>query len=127
MSVAVKRNCRFHLKFSNWWFKNRGGRILKPLSFQGYFRLNAVAAARTAAKQKMGEQFTNPIANHLLSLSHEKLRDIYKQDEKKNMDSGLAVSDVTMIMDSEFASTTNQEKAAPLLVTINNEKIILPQ
>lgn len=26
MSVAVKRNCRFHLKFTNWWFKNGGRR-----------------------------------------------------------------------------------------------------
>ncbi len=96
-------------------------------SFQGHFRLNAVAAARTAAKQKLGEQLIDLMTSHLLSLSREKLLEIYKKDEKKNMAEGTAESDVTMIMDSELVRTADQEKAAPLLVTINNQEITLPQ
>ena len=100
---------------------------LQPFSFQGIFKLKAVAAARSRKEQKMGEQFADMMASHLLSLSQEKLRDIFQEDEKRNADGSLAESDVTMIMDSEFARTADQEKAAPVLITINNEELQLPE
>ncbi len=100
---------------------------LQPFSFQGIFKLKAVAAARSRKEQKMGEQFADMMASHLLSLSQEKLRDIFKENEKKSADGSLAESDVTMIMDSEFARTADQEKAAPVLITINNEELALPE
>jgi len=34
LSVALKRDCRFHLKIINWWFKD-GGRRTSPRKDQG--------------------------------------------------------------------------------------------
>ncbi len=98
-----------------------------PLPFQGVFKLRAVETARKIQEQKMGEQFSDMMATHLLSLSKKELADILKEDKKDSGNTGLAESDISMIMDSEFASTANQETEAPLLVTINNEELQLPQ
>lgn len=97
-----------------------------PFPFQGVFQLRAVETARKLKEQKMGEQFVDMMASYLLTLSQEKLGNILEQDKKDSADTGLAESDVSMIMDSEFARTADQEKNVPLLVTINNEEMQLP-
>lgn len=99
---------------------------LSPLPFQGRLKLQAVETARKVEKEKMGEQFVDLMAAHLLSLSQEKLENILKDDERNSGSSGLAESDISMILDSEFAQTADQEKTAPLLVTINNEEMEFP-
>ena len=102
----------------------------KPIplhSFQGVLKLRAVDTARTIREQKMGEQFTDLMAAHLLSLSKEELSDIFKEDKQDSASKGLAESDISMIMDSEFAQTADREKKAPLLVTINNEEVHMPE
>lgn len=98
-----------------------------PFSFQGILKLRAVETARKLREQKMGEQFVDMMAAHLLSLTSKELGDILKQDKLDSGNSGLAESDISMIMDSEFAQTADQEKEAPLLVTINNEEIQMPE
>jgi len=85
-----------------------------------------VETARKVRKEKMGEHFVDLMATYLLSLSPEKLENILKDEERDSANTGLAESDISMIMDSEFAQTAAQEKAAPLLVTINNEALELP-
>ncbi len=100
---------------------------LVPFSFQGVFKLRAVETARKIREQKMGEQFVDMMVAHLLSLSDKELGELLKQDKQDSADKGLAESDVSMIMDSEFAQTADQEKEAPLLVTINNEELQLPE
>ncbi|MCF8055705.1 MAG: VWA domain-containing protein [Desulfocapsa sp.] len=99
---------------------------LSPLPFQGVFKLRAVETARKIQEQKMGEQFADMMAAHLLSLSKKELADVLKQDQRDSGNTGLAESDISMIMDSEFASTANREPEAPLLITINNEELQLP-
>ncbi len=97
-----------------------------PLPFQGRLKLRSVETARKVQKEKMGEQFVDLMAAHFLTLSQEKLKNILKDEERDSGGSGLAESDVSMIMDSEFAQTADQDKAAPLLVTINNEELEFP-
>jgi nitric oxide reductase NorD protein len=99
---------------------------ITPLPFQGVFKLRAVDTARKIQEQKMGEQFGDMMATHLLSLSKKELADILKDDKKDSGNTGLAESDISMVMDSEFASTADRETDAPLLVTINNEELQLP-
>jgi nitric oxide reductase NorD protein len=101
--------------------------VIIPFPFQGVLKLRAIETARKIREQKMGEQFVDMMAAHLLSLSGKELGDILKQDQQKNANSGLAESDGSMIMDSEFAQTADQEKEAPLLVTINNEALQMPE
>ncbi|MEA3468580.1 MAG: VWA domain-containing protein [Thermodesulfobacteriota bacterium] len=96
------------------------------LPFQGTLRLRSVETARKLKEQKMGEQFVDLMAAYLLTLSKKELGNILKQDTNDSANAGLAESDISMIMDSEFARTADQEKEAPLLVTINNEEIELP-
>ncbi|MBU0944044.1 MAG: VWA domain-containing protein [Proteobacteria bacterium] len=100
--------------------------LLHSLPFQGRLKLKAVETARKVQKEKMGEQIIDQMATYLQSLSQEKLDTILKDEERDSGKSGLAESDISMIMDSEFAQTANQEKTAPLLVTINNEELELP-
>lgn len=100
---------------------------LTPLPFRGILKLRSVETAKQIKEEKMGEQFVDMMAAHLLSLSKKELADILKQDKNNSANSGLAESDVSMIMDSEFARTADQEQEAPLLVTINNENVELPQ
>lgn len=97
-----------------------------PFPFQGVFKLRAVETARKLKEQQLGEQFVDMMASYLLTLPQEKLNNILEQDKKNSADTGLAESDVSMIMDSEFARTADQEKNVPLLVTINNEEMQLP-
>ncbi len=98
---------------------------LSPLPFQGRLKLQAVESARKLKKEKMGEAFADRMATYLLSLSQEKLDDVLKDEKKESGNSGLAESDISMIMDSEFAQTAEQEKTAPILITINNEELEL--
>ncbi len=100
---------------------------IEPYPFQGVLKLQAVATARNIREQKMGEQFTDLMAAHLLSLSKDELKDIFQEDKRDSANRGLAESDITMIMDSEFAQTADMEKEAPLLVTINNEEVEMPE
>ncbi len=100
---------------------------ISPYLFQGVFKLTAVNNARKIREQKMGEQFVDMMAAHLLSLSQKELTDIFKEDVRDTSEKGLAESDITMIMDSEFAQTVDRKKDAPVLVTINNEEVQLPE
>ena len=100
---------------------------LPPLPFQGVFKLRAVETAKKIREQKMGEQIVDMMASHLLSLSPKELKELLKNDQRDSGKTGLAESDITMIMDSEFASTVDRETQAPLVITINNEELQLPQ
>jgi nitric oxide reductase NorD protein len=99
---------------------------LPPLPFQGRLKLKSVETARKVQKEKMGEQVVDLMATYLQSLSQDKLDNILKDEERDSGNGGLAESDISMIMDSEFAQTADQEKTAPLLITINNEVLELP-
>jgi len=99
---------------------------ITPLPFQGILKLHAVAAARNIQEQKMGEQFSDMMASYLLTLSKEELGDLHEQEKRESGNRGLAESDISLIMDSEFAGSADQEKAAPILVTINNEQLEMP-
>jgi len=105
---------------------NREYLPVTPLPFQGVFKLRAVKTAMNIKEQKLGEQFVDLMAAHLLSLSKKELTEILKQDQQDSANSGLAESDISMIMDSEFAQTAEQGKEAPILVTINNEEMEMP-
>ncbi len=100
---------------------------IAPYPFQGVFKLRAVDTARKLREQKMGEQFVDMMAAHLLSLSKKELHKIFEEDKRDSANQGLAESDISMIMDSEFAQTADVEKEAPLLVTINNEEVQMPE
>lgn len=102
---------------------NREYLPIPPLPFQGVFKLRAVKTAMNIKEQKLGEHFVDMMAAHLLSLSKKELTEVLKQDQRDSANSGLAESDISMIMDSEFAQTADQEKEAPILVTINNEEM----
>lgn len=97
-----------------------------PFFFQGVFKLDAVETAGRIKEQKMGEELAEQMATHLLSLSQKELNDIFNDDQDKTNGSNPAESDITMVMDSEFAGTAEQAATAPLLVTINNQEIDLP-
>jgi nitric oxide reductase NorD protein len=97
-----------------------------PLAFQGIFKLQAVESAMELKEQKMGEQFADLMATHLLSLSKKELDAVMKNEQNKENSQGLAESDISMVMDSEFAGTADQERNAPILITINNQEIDLP-
>ncbi len=97
-----------------------------PFPFQGVLKLQAVETARKLKEQQMSDQFVDMMASYLLTLSQKDLGNILEEEQKNSADTGLAESDVAMIMDSEFARTADQDKNAPLLITINNEKIQLP-
>ena len=75
----------------------------------------------------MGEELSDLMATYLLSLSKKELAALMQEDQDKKSGNNLAESDVTMVMDSEFAGTAKQDIDAPLLVTINNQEIDLPQ
>jgi len=94
--------------------------------FQGVFKLNAVETATKLKEQKMGEEFSDLMATHLLSLSKKELAALIREDLDKQSGNTLAESDISMIVDSEFAGTAKEEIDAPLLVTINNQEIDLP-
>jgi nitric oxide reductase NorD protein len=96
---------------------------ISPLPFQGILKLRAVETARKIREQQMGEQFVDMMAAYLLTLSKKELDILHKQDSGNK---GLAESDISMIMDSEFAQTADREKETPILVTINNEQLKLP-
>ena len=97
-----------------------------PLAFQGVFKLQAVESAMKIKEQKMGEQFADLMATYLLSLSQKELNAVIKDDQNKKNNNELAESDISMVMDSEFAGTAEQEKNTPVLTTINNQEIDLP-
>ncbi len=100
---------------------------LSPLLFQGRMKLQAVARARCERKAKMEEQLTDMMASYLLNISREKRDALLRDEKEKNDGSALAESDISLIMDSEFINTADREKDAPLLVTINNESLELPE
>lgn len=99
---------------------------IPPLPFQGVFKLRAVMTAMNIKEQKIGEHFVDMMAAHLLSLSKKELGEILKQDQLDSGNDGLAESDISMIMDSEFAQTADLGKEAPILITINNEEMEMP-
>lgn len=101
--------------------------LFTPLPFQGVFKLKAVESAMELKEQKVGERFADLMATHLLSLSKKELDAVLTDEQKKENSNGLAESDISMVMDSEFAGTAEQEQDAPLLITINNQEIDLPQ
>ncbi|MEN8200108.1 MAG: VWA domain-containing protein, partial [Thermodesulfobacteriota bacterium] len=99
---------------------------ISPLPFQGVFKLRSVEVARKRREEKMGEKFVDMMASHLLSLSKKDLARLLQEDKKESGKAGLAESDISMILDSEFANTAEEETEAPLLVTINNQELELP-
>ncbi len=94
--------------------------------FQGVFKLQEVLAASKIKEQQMGEELGDLMATHLLSLSKKELQKLMQEDQDKKSGQTLAESDISMIVDSEFAGTTKEEADAPLLITINNQEIDLP-
>lgn len=107
--------------------KNNEYETIRPYLFQGVFKLAAVNNAKKIREQKMGEQFVDMMASYLLSLSKKELKGILEEDKRDSAAKGLAESDITMIMDNEFAQTVDREKDAPILVTINNEEVQMPE
>ncbi|MFH2124415.1 MAG: VWA domain-containing protein [Pseudomonadota bacterium] len=99
---------------------------ITPLLFQGEIRLSAVEAVHHQRFLRQGEELVHGLALHLASLPQEQLEQLlHSEEEKENGSTGLE-SDVTMIMDSEFAGTV-AEPQAPLLITINNEEVQLSE
>ncbi len=99
---------------------------ITPLLFQGEIRLSAVEAVHRQRFLRQGEELVHSLALHLASLPKEQLEQLLRsEEEKENGATGLE-SDVTMIMDSEFAGTA-AEPQAPLLITINNEEVQLSE
>ncbi len=96
------------------------------LPFQGTLKLQAIETAKKIQEQKMGEQFADMMASYLLTLSKKELGELHEQDKRDSGNQGLAESDISMIMDSEFSGNTEQEKDAPILVSINNEQLEMP-
>ena len=94
--------------------------------FQGVFKLTDVMGAVKIKEQKMGEELSELMATHLLSLSKKELSALMEQEQEKKSGKTMAESDVSMVMDSEFAGTAKDETEAPLLVTINNQEIEMP-
>jgi nitric oxide reductase NorD protein len=101
--------------------------LITTFPFQGVFKLEQVVAAGKIKEQKMGEELSDLMATHLLSLSKKELAALMQEDQDKKKGANLAESDVTMVMDNEFAGTAKQDIDAPLLVTINNQEIDLPK
>ena len=112
--------------FSKFHQKNAEYIPISPLPFQGILKLRAVETARKIKEQKMGEHFADMMAAYLLTLSRKELGDLHKEDKLDSGNEGLAESDISLIMDSEFAQTADQDKEAPILITINNEQLELP-
>ncbi len=100
--------------------------LVHTFPFQGVFKLNKVVTAGKIKEQKMGEELSDLMATHLLSLSKKELAELLQEDQDKKSGNTLAESDISMIVDSEFAGTAREEPDAPLLVTINNQEIDLP-
>ncbi len=106
--------------------KREGYEGITPLLFQGEMRLPAVEAVRRQRFLRQGEELVHGLALYLASLPKEKLEQLIRsEEEKKNAASGME-SDVSMIMDSEFAGTVDEHQA-PLLITINNEEVPLSE
>lgn len=97
-----------------------------PLLFQGEFRLGALEVVRRRRFLRRGEELTHSLALHLASLPQEKLQQLLRSEEEKESGASGLESDVSMIMDSEFAGTA-AEHQAPLLITINNEEVRLSE
>jgi len=103
-------------------FEEYGG--ITPLLFQGELRLAAIEAVRRQQFLRQGEELVHSLALYLAALPQEKLRQLLRSEEEKQSGASGLESDMSMIMDSEFAGTV-AEHQAPLLVTINNEEVEL--
>jgi nitric oxide reductase NorD protein len=97
---------------------------IAPLLFQGEIRLAAIEAVRRQQFARQGEELVHNLALYLAALPEEKLRQLLRSEEEKQGGASGLESDISMIMDSEFAGTV-AEHQAPLLVTINNEEVEL--
>lgn len=93
-----------------------------PLPFQGRLKLRAVEVARKIKEQKMGEEFADMMAAYLLTISPKEPDDLLEQDKGESVGNGIAEADISMVMDSEFARSSDQDKEDPLLIIINNEE-----
>jgi len=99
---------------------------ISPLLFQGELRLASIEAVRRQRFLRQGEELVHNLALHLASLPQEKLKQLLRSEEEKQSGASGLESDISMIMDSEFAGTV-AEHQAPLLVTINNEEVRLSE
>ena len=97
---------------------------ISPLLFQGELRLAAIEAVRRQQFARQGEELVHNLALYLAALPKEKLKQLLRSEEEKQSGASGLESDISMIMDSEFAGTV-AEHQAPLLVTINNEEVEL--
>ncbi|OQX10087.1 MAG: hypothetical protein BWK76_21245 [Desulfobulbaceae bacterium A2] len=96
------------------------------LIFQGEPCLAAVEAVRRQRFAVGSVELVHNLALHLAALPQEQLERLQREEEEKRNGTGGAESDITMIMDSEFAGTV-QEHQAPLIITINNEEVRLSE
>lgn len=99
---------------------------VESLPFQGEVKLSVIEIVRQTRLQRIGEEFIDSLAAHLVSMPKESLDRLLESEKQKNDGSGMIESDITMIMDAEFAQTVDEHQA-PLLLTINNEEIELPE
>ncbi len=99
---------------------------VNPLIFQGELRIHAIETVRKSQLNTMSEEFIDSLAVHLASLPKEKRDRLFESEQDKQNNTSGVESDITMIMDSEFAGATDEHQA-PLLLTINNEDIDLPE
>ena len=106
--------------------KGEGYEGITPLLFQGEMRLPAVEAVLRQRFLRQGEELVHGLALYLASLPKEKLEQLIRSEEEKKTAASGMESDVSMIMDSEFAGTVTEHQA-PLLITINNEEVQLSE
>lgn len=114
-----------------WYLSHHNDRVaeyegVQPLLFQGDPRLDAIVIVHAARQARISEAFIDSLATHLLSLSREKLQSLVETEKMKQDGSGSIESDITMIMDPEFAGTVD-EHMSPLLMLVNNEEAQIPE
>ncbi len=114
-----------------WYLSHQNDRIaeyagIQPLLFQGDIRVDAIAVVQAARLARISEAFIDSLAAYLASLPEERLKSLVETEKEIKDGTGAIESDVTMIMDPEFAGTVD-EHMAPLLMLLNNEEAEIPE
>lgn len=97
-----------------------------PLPFQGTLELQAVEKAWHIQRQNMGEHFAEMMAAYLVTRSQKEPGDRSKENVNDGSNDGLTESDISTVLDSELTQASNQEKKAPILISLNNEQVEMP-
>lgn len=102
---------------------------LKPLLFQGILNLGAVAKARKILEKQMAEQFVDLMSSHLLTLPAQKRNKTLSHDGAEHSENipGPGKAESSMVVDIPPGETRDPELPLPLLVTINNEQVPMPE